>query len=348
MQKIIDFTLVVSEAWQEYDSSRQIKSIEDISAKVSTNHVYRVWFEDGGIIIAKLSYFGRYDHFVEDHTIINALANNLPEPFENFLAKSLTKYGHLYTYRYHDSALNAWVVFYNPIQIDCRPDRKQTEEHIVKLGKELAKFHKACKTVKNTLPPNFKQTYHDVDHLLELLKTETGQFEHRGHIESIRRQCTLFYENCERIGVNDLESIPVFVDWNIGNFSVTEKYRFYSRWDYDWFRMSTRVMDFYFFSRVCSSVGDKTVFSYLIDPLMEDRFLIFLKSYHDVYPLTEPEVRLIKEAYRFFILNYVIKDGRYFFHEIYATKLQQEAHTLYFPQLDRSYDEDKLLKALKF
>lgn len=346
MQKIIDFTLVVSEAWQEYDSSRKIRSIEDISARVSTNHVYRVWFEDGGIIIAKLSYFGRYDHFLEDHTIINALANNLPDPFENFLAKSLTKYGQLYTYRYNDSALNAWVVFYNPIQIDQRPDRRQTEEHIVILGQELARFHKACKTIKNTLPPSFKQTHHDIDHLLEILKTETGQFEHRGHIDDIRRQCELFYENCEKIGIDDLESIPVFVDWNIGNFSVTKDYRFFSRWDYDWFRMSSRVLDFYFFSRVCSSAGDKTVFSYLIDPLMEDRFLVFLKSYHEVYPLTEREVRLIREAYRFFILNYVIKDGRYFFHELYATKLQQEAHSIYLPQLDRVYDEEKLLKAL--
>ncbi len=346
MQKIIDFTLVVSEAWQEYDSSRKIRSIEDISARVSTNHVYRVWFEDGGIIIAKLSYFGRYDHFLEDHTIINALANNLPDPFENFLAKSLTKYGQLYTYRYNDSALNAWVVFYNPIQIDQRPDRRQTEEHIVILGQELARFHKACKTIKNTLPPSFKQTHHDIDHLLEILKTETGQFEHRGHIDDIRRQCELFYENCEKIGIDDLESIPVFVDWNIGNFSMTKDYRFFSRWDYDWFRMSSRVLDFYFFSRVCSSAGDKTVFSYLIDPLMEDRFLVFLKSYHEVYPLTEREVRLIREAYRFFILNYVIKDGRYFFHELYATKLQQEAHSIYLPQLDRVYDEEKLLKAL--
>ena len=31
---------------------------------------------------------------------------------------------------------------------------------------------------------------------------------------------------------------------------------------------------------------------------MEERFLLFLKEYHAVYPLTEPEVRFIKEAYR--------------------------------------------------
>lgn len=346
MQQFINFTDIVAEAWYEYDKSREIRSIEDISAKVSTNHVYRIRFEDGGIIIGKLSYFGRFDNFVEDHSIINALANNLPSPFENFLAKSLTKYGQLFTYRHRNSILDAWVVFYNPIHIDQKPARKQSEKQIAILGQELAHFHKACKTVKNTLPPNYKQTNDDIRHLLEILDTETGKFEHRGHIDSIKQQCHLFMDNCDKIGVEGMESIPVFVDWNIGNFSLTKEYKFFSRWDYDWFRMSTRVMDFYFFSRVCSSVGDKTIFSYLIDPVMEDRFIIFLKAYHEIYPLSKREVQIIKEAYRFFILNYVIKDGRYFFHELYASRLQHEAHEVYFPKLESTFKEEKLLKAL--
>lgn len=347
MQRIIDFTEIVREAWTAYDPSREIKSIEDISAKVSTNHVYRVWFDDEGSIIAKLSYFGRYDHFVEDHTIINALANNLPEPFENFLARSLTKHGHLYVHRYSDSALDAWVVFYNPIKVDRKPSKKQSETKIKKLGREVAKFHKACRTVKNVLPPNYKQIHNDINQLREIMATEQGQYEYRGYIDEISRQCDLLEENMDKINMSNIATIPVFVDWNIGNFSVTKDYSFFSRWDYDWFRMSSRVMDFYFFSRVCSSVGDKTIFSYLIDPLMEDRFLTFLKSYHEVYPLEASEILLIKESYRFFILNYVIKDGRYFFNEIYASRLQQEAMSLYFPQLDKNFSSDKILKALQ-
>lgn len=346
MQQFVNFTEIVAEAWYEYDRSRTIRSIEDISAKVSTNHVYRIRFDDGGIIIGKLSYFGRFENFVEDHSIINALANNLPAPFENFLAKSLTKYGQLFTYRHKNSILDAWVVFYNPIHIDQKPEKKQTEQHIAVLGQELARFHRACKTVKNTLPPNFKQTTDDIHHLVEILESESGKFEHRGHIDGIREQCNLFMENCEKIGVDDMESIPVFVDWNIGNFSVTGDYRFFSRWDYDWFRMSTRVMDFYFFSRVCSTVGDKTIFSYLVDPMMEERFLLFLKAYHQIYPLNEREVRIMKETYRFFILNYVIKDGRYFFHELYASRLQREAHEVYFPRLETDFKPEKILKAL--
>lgn len=346
MNRIIDFSKIVEEAWLDYDSSRTIHSIEDISAKVSTNHVYRIKFDDGDFIIGKLSYFGKFDDFVEDHSIINALATNLPSPFENFLAKSLTKYGQLYTYRYQNSALDAWVVFYNPITIDQKLPRVQTEEIIKSLGSELAKFHKACFTVKNTLPPNYKQIENDVNHLLEIIETDNGKFIHRGNEDKIRKQCNLFIENCDKLEISNMHSMPVFVDWNIGNFSVNKNLKFYSRWDYDWFRMSSRVMDFYFFSRVCSSIGDRTVFSYVIDPVMEDRFILFLKAYHAVYPLSENEIRFIKEAYRFFILNYVIKDGRYFFHEIYAHKLQQEAYENYFPDLDNSFDVDKLLKAL--
>jgi hypothetical protein len=72
------------------------------------------------------------------------------------------------------------------------------------------------------------------------------------------------------------------------------------------------MMDFYFFSRVVSDAGDRTVFSYSIDTMMEDRFIFFLEEYHKINPLTANELRFMREAYRFFILNYVIKDGNYF------------------------------------
>lgn len=342
----ICFTDIIKDAWHAYDSSRKIRSVEDISAKVSTNHVYRIRFEDDDIIIGKLSYFGKFEHFVEDHGIINALANNLPRPFENFLAKSLTKSGKLFVHRHTDSMMDAWVIFYNPIIIDQKPDKRQSREQIVILGTELAKFHKACHKVNNTLPPSYKQTNDDIAHLIEILESDRGKYEHRGHEGTIKEQCGLYMENCDKIGVGQMESIPVFVDWNIGNFSVKNDYSFFSRWDYDWFRMSTRMMDFYFFSRVCSEVGDKTIFSYLIDPMMEDRFLLFLKAYHKTYPLTRQEILILKETYRFFILNYVIKDGSYFFHEFYASKLQMEAYENYLPNLDKSFDAEKLLKAL--
>ena len=343
----IDFTSIVKNAWQAYDASRTIKTVSDISARVSTNHVYKVVFENNDFVIAKLSYFGKHEHFVEDHTIINVLANNLPAPFENFLARSLIKENRLFVYRLQKELIDAWVVFYRAIKIDKSLPKRLDQHQILALGREFAYFHNACKQVRNTLPKSSKTLLTDLEHLEEILASDFGQFEHRGNLDLIRRQIDLFRENTAKLQLETFERIPVFVDWNIGNFSVDSQCKLFSRWDYDWFRISTRVMDFYFLSRVVSDIGDRTIFSYNIGPLNEERFIFFLQQYHAINPLQENEVRFLKEVYRFFILNYVIKDGRYFFHEIYATKLQKEAYESYFPSIEQGFDAEKLLKALK-
>lgn len=341
----IDFTAIVKEAWQDYDSTREILRIVDISAKVSTNYVYRLTFTDGNIIIAKLSYFGKYEHFKEDHSIIDTLSNNLPAPFENFLARSLAKGNFLYIYRFQNQILDAWVVFYRPITIKKRLPRRLDDDQIVKLAEQVALFHKACHCIRNTLPSSSKTLKTDIDHLLRIIETDYGKYEHRMHTDVIKQQADLFLENYHQIKGDEFDKIPVFVDWNIGNFSVTSSGRLYSRWDYDWFRMGSRMLDFYFLSRVVSDIGDRTVFSYTIGPLMEERFLLFLKTYHQAYSLHEEEIRFLKETYRFFILNYVVKDGRFFFHEIFATKLMKEAYEIYFPSIE-TFDADRLLRSL--
>ena len=342
----IDFTEIIKEAWRAYDDTREIVRAVDISAKVSTNHVYRVTFIDSSFIIAKLSYFGTFEHFAEDHSIIDTLSNNLHAPFENFLARSLAKGKTLFIYRFTNNLLDAWVVFYRPIQIKKRLPRRLDEEQIVKLAEQIALFHKACYSIRNTLPQSSKTLQFDINHLLRIIETDTGKFEHRMHIDDIKKQSDLFFKNTDALNMQQFGKIPVFVDWNIGNFSVTSSFKLFSRWDYDWFRMESRMMDFYFLSRVVSDIGDRTVFSYYIGPLMEERFLLFLKTYHSVYPLHETEIRFLKEAYRFFILNYVIKDGRHFFHEIFATKLQKEAYKIYFPSIEKEFDAEVILKAL--
>ena len=342
----IDFTAIVKEAWSAYDNTREIARITDISAMVSTNHVYRVTFVDEHFIIAKLSYFGEFEHFVEDHSIIDTLSNNLPAPFENFLARSLAKGRQLFVYRFKNEIIDTWVVFYRPIAIKKRLPKRLEESQIIKLGEQVALFHKACHYTRNTLPASSKTLKTDIDHLLKLTETDYGRYEYRMHIDEIKQQSELFFENCEKLKATKFETLPVFIDWNIGNFSVTSSSKLFSRWDYDWFRMGSRMLDFYFLSRVVSDIGDRTVFSYYISPFMEERFLLLLKAYHIVYPLTEPEIRFLKEAYRFFILNYVIKDGRFFFHELFATKLQKEAFEIYLPSIEKQFNADIILKAL--
>ncbi len=342
----IDFIGIVREAVEHYDASKEIIRIDDISAKVSTNHVYRIKFSDNNFIIAKLSYFGKFEHFVEDHSIINSLSNNLPAPFENVLARSLIKGNSLFVHRHTDQLIDAWVVFYRPMRIRKKLPKRLDEVQLKQLAKTFAKFHKACYSVKNTLPPSSKTMKMDIEHLLEILQTPLGQHDHRMHLDLIKEQCHIFLENTANMEAEKLDTIPVFVDWNIGNFSVTENMVLHSRWDYDWFRVSSRMMDFYFFSRIVSDVGDQTMFSYDIDRLMEERFLLFLKAYHKEYPLTEAEIRFLPETYRFFLLNYVVKYGRYFFHEVFSNRLQQEAYTHHLPTIEEKFDPDPILKAL--
>ena len=135
-----------------------------------------------------------------------------------------------------------------------------------------------------------------------------------------------------------MTKLPVLIDWNRGNFSVAhdeEGFRLYSRWDYDWFRIEPRAMDFYFFSRVVREEGDQTVFSYTASPLLEPRFVRFLRAYHADNPLSENEVLFLKEAYRFFVLNYVIRTGEHFFVPEFCGRLQREAVDRYLPDLEQ-------------
>jgi Ser/Thr protein kinase RdoA (MazF antagonist) len=343
----MDFSNIVKKAWEGYDASKTIRLIEDISAMVSTNHVYRITFDDDDIIIAKLSYFGKFEHFKEDHRIIQTLANNLLYPFENLLARSLLKNNRVYIYHYKHGKTDAWVVFYNPTRILNRLPRRLDDNHIKKLGQQVGKFHKACSRVKNVLPKSSKTLRTDISTLLGQLNSNEKQFGSAMQVDFLKYHCETFLKNRSKYNMSSFEIIPVFIDWNIGNFSVTPGLELYSRWDYDWFRMSYRVLDFYFFSRVVSDIGDRTVFSYVINTMMEDRFIIFLKEYHKVNPLTADEIRFMKEAYRFFILNYVIKDGKFFFSDQYAEKLQSEAFNVYLPSVDRDFDAEKIIDALK-
>tara|TARA_Y200000002_G_scaffold381764_1_gene396716 strand:- start:1429 stop:2469 length:1041 start_codon:yes stop_codon:yes gene_type:complete len=342
----IDFNAIVRSAWHDYDSSRELLHIEDISAKVSTNHVYRMILSDKTSIVAKLSYFGRYEHFVEDHSIINSLSNNLPNPFEDVLSRSLMKGNGLFVYRHKQESADVWVVFYRPIKTRHKLPKRLDEEQIVKFGNQMGQFHAACEKVRHTLPSSAKTLMVDIDDLLVHLDTDEAHFEHFMYWDLIHEHAEIFKHNFHNLNAGSLVRIPVFVDWNIGNFSVTKGLRLYSRWDYDWFRVSSRVLDFYFFARVVSDIGDRTMFTYNVDILMHERFKLFLRSYHRVNPLNEREILFLKEAYRFFLLTYVVKYGRFFFHELFANTLQKETFETHLPSLDDRFDPSSLLDIL--
>ncbi len=343
----IDYQKIISDAWMSYNPKRFISSIVDLSVNVSTNKVFQINFIDNSYIMVKVTNFGTYENFKEDHDIINVMANNLEYPYDLFLSSSLIKNNEVYIHRYDDQYIEIWLVFYRAVRIKNTLPKRLNNYQVEKLGTELAQFHKVCDTMTPVLPRSTKTQLKDILALLRKLEKPDSNQKFNRYKPLIKEQCKLFIKNCENLNYHQFTKIPVFVDWNIGNFSVRDDCSFFSRWDYDWFRTSSRVLDFYSFSRVVSDIGDKTDFSYTVTQLNEERFLLFLQAYHSVFPLTKKEIYFIKEAYRFFILNYVIHRGRIFFTKNYAEKLQKEAFEMYLPNLDTQFNPELIIETLK-
>ena len=58
---------LIATAWTEYGAKRTIDHVVEVSAHVSTNRVFRVVFNDSSHIVAKISSYGSYFLFAEDH-----------------------------------------------------------------------------------------------------------------------------------------------------------------------------------------------------------------------------------------------------------------------------------------
>ena len=328
---------LLSEAWQAYGDPRGLESIREISAKVSTNRVYDLLLSDGAKVIAKVSAYGSYFQFREDHLRIHRWHRLLAgTAYRDFLADALLRDGQVFTH-YNGQA---WAVFYNEAPNRHTLPRILNGAEIENFGREMARFHRACARLAHRIPPASTSLKSDIMMLLELLKIR--QWQEESHLSAdeaafLRFQCESLLFNLERLDYESIPRLPVLIDWNIGNFSIEPDesgFRLFSRWDYDWFRIEPRVLDFYFCSRVVSAIGDRTQFSYAAGTLLEERFRRFVRSYNEVFPVAREEIALLKEAYRFFILNYVIKDGEHFFRERFCRRLKKEAVTVYLPELD--------------
>ncbi|MCR9144861.1 MAG: hypothetical protein NXI24_21665 [bacterium] len=338
-------------AWENYGDPRQITAIIEVSARVSTNQVFRLELNDRSTIIAKVSSYGSYYLFREDHDRLHLLDTLLAETrYANLLADALLKDGKIYTY-YHD---RVWAIFYQDVPTRHYLPRILSPGQIDCLGRRLAQFHKQCDAIADQIPLTSKSIKSDVIHLLELVRLkQSGKIFRlkRRALQTLEAHCEAFLANLDRIRYGYWRKIPVLIDWNLGNFSVeytankdgdqapvdqhSDDFQLYSRWDYDWFRIEPSVLDFYFCARVASKIGDRTDFSYLANPLLEDRFGIFLRAYHAERPLSEADLLFLKEGYRFFILNYVILEGDHFFRRSYAERLRNEAIEEYLPALER-------------
>jgi hypothetical protein len=329
----------ISAAWAAYGDPRSIVRIDEVSANVSTNRVYRLHLDDGFTLVGKVSSYGSYFLFYEDHDRLSRCADMLQATrFKGMLADIWRKDGRLFTW--YDQHM--WAVFYDDVPRRDALPRVLSQDQVHNLAAEIAEFHHACTDLAPNIPAGSKTIKSDAIHLLDLLESPFAPRNFDLPPESIGvlwRHTHHFLEQLIATGYDEWSKIPVLIDWNLGNFSVATQsdgsFKLFSRWDYDWFRIEPRLLDFYFLSRVSSKTGDRTRFTYGPHTLVEPTFLEFLKAYRRVFPMTDEEVMFLPEVYRFFILNYVVREGARFFRPDLCTLFRADAVRTYLPALDR-------------
>ena len=340
----------VHAAWHEYGDPRTITSLDEVSANVSTNRVYRVHLDDDSTLVCKVSSYGSYFLFVEDHERLRRCASLLDRTrFAGMLAdvwgerpdpeRASPPVDHIFTW--YDRKM--WAVFYDDVPRAESLPRVLSVELIRNLGREIAEFHLACTDLAPSIPGSSKTVKSDAIHLLDLLESPFAPKNFDLPPESIGllwRHTHSFLEQLVSLGYDEWSKIPVLIDWNLGNFSVQARpdggFRLFSRWDYDWFRIEPRMLDFYFLSRVSSSTGDRTRFTYGAHTLLEPTFLEFIAAYRQVFPLSTDELRFVPEVYRFFILNYVVREGARFFRPDLCAQFRRDAVRSYLPAFERT------------
>lgn len=334
---VVDAVEAIRNAWSEYCDDRAIQQLDETSAHVSTNRVFRLKLNSGAPVIAKVSNYGSYFLFAEDHDRLFECTNLLRHTrWSGFLANILTKDGR--PFRWYDGS--CWVVFYDDVARGDSLPKIVSEGDIINLATEIAEFHLACTDIGRRLPAPSHSIRSDAVALMDQLDMEDAPRRLGLSPEHVRVARTSVHElllHLERIDYDHWPKIPILVDWNLGNFSVRRstsgRFSLDTRWDYDWFRIDSRMLDFYFLSRVSSATGDRTEFTYSPHTFVEPRFVAFLTAYHQVNPLKREEVEFLPWAYRFFLLNYVIREGARFFQPQFSAAFRVQATERYLPLL---------------
>jgi hypothetical protein len=329
--------IIIDTAWAQFGGVAAVSSTTELSPMVSTNRVYRVHLDDGRSLIAKVSSYGSYFLFSEDHDRIHRVHRLLHGGrFAGFLADCLTVEDE--PFRYYDGT--DWLVFYDEVPMGERLPRILDTAELRCLGHEIGAFHKVCAAISSLVPPTSTTIKSDAIHLLQLAEDRLGQ-EQLGLTPSegalVARHAHEFCMALDDARYDYWPKQPVFIDWNLGNFSVQRTdtgFELFSRWDYDWFRVDVRHLDFYFLSRVSSETGDRTRFSYGGHTLLEPGFVELLRSYVEVNPLQPHDLLFLREAYRFFLLNYVVRDGARFFRSAHHRQLRRDVLDHHFVALD--------------
>ena len=169
---------IVLAAWRAYGDRRDLVGVQEISVSVSTNRVYRLLLSDKKEFIAKVSGYGSFVHFRQDHQRIQQWSAMLQNSgFRDFLARVAEREQPVpeppapSPARRHGAARAAerrpqrekvafvfeqgrrWVAFYHKVPFyDFLPARLSDLE-IESFGRNLAAFHKASLRAAGHLNP---------------------------------------------------------------------------------------------------------------------------------------------------------------------------------------------------
>ena len=140
----------VRAAWADYGDGRALARLDELSAMVSTNRVFRLALDDGSSVIAKSSNYGSFFLFAEDHDRLHRCSRLLTGgPYEHFMAGSLTVDDR--PYLWYDGEM--WVVLYREVEVRDRLPAILTPTQVESFGAEIARFHRACSSVSRLIPP---------------------------------------------------------------------------------------------------------------------------------------------------------------------------------------------------
>src|SRR5262249_8101788 len=150
---------ILLEAFLDLGIDDGVVDVQETSARVSTNRVYRLSLASGRAVFAKVSSYGSYVHFRQDHLRIREWIDLLHgSPYESFRARVLLKNGDVYSYEHEGE----WVVFYEEAPRRGVLPRVLSDRQVENLGREMACFHRACNELSGGLDPTWQSLGSDL------------------------------------------------------------------------------------------------------------------------------------------------------------------------------------------
>jgi hypothetical protein len=180
----------------------EIVNVTELSPMVSTNHVYRLSLADGHHLVAKVSSYGSYWLFKEDHDRLHRCREQLHDTrYANLLADTVTVDGRVFVHR--DGAL--WAALYEEVPKRHSLPRIVSSDDVQNLAEEMARFHQACREVARLVPPTSTSIKSDAIHLLDLLSdpATAGRFPYNDRERSTIRTPGAPKPRCVALGAGE-------------------------------------------------------------------------------------------------------------------------------------------------